>query len=64
MIARTNAIGGATAFPAAISIPEEMIRDLLPLGMSGNATAFAENAGVIGLLAFILVWISAYTAYL
>jgi hypothetical protein len=32
--------------------------------MSGNATAFAANAGVIGLLASILVWVSAYTAYL
>jgi hypothetical protein len=32
--------------------------------MTGNATAFSEKAGVIGLLATILVWISAYTAYL
>jgi multidrug resistance efflux pump len=64
MIARTNAIGGATTFPVAISIPDGMSRDSLRLGMSGNATAFAENAGVIGLLASILVWISAYTAYL
>jgi hypothetical protein len=29
-----------------------------------NATAFAQNAGVIGLLASILAWVSAYTAYL
>jgi multidrug resistance efflux pump len=64
MIARTNAIGGATTFPVAISIPDGMSRDSLRLGMSGNATAFAGNAGVIGLLASILVWISAYTAYL
>jgi multidrug resistance efflux pump len=63
-LARTNAIGGTTVFPATISIPEEMTRESLRLGMSGNATAFAENAGVIGLLASILVWISAYTAYL
>jgi multidrug resistance efflux pump len=63
-LARTTALGGTSAFPAEISIPEEMSRESLRLGMSGNATAFAGNAGVIGLLASILVWISAYTAYL
>jgi multidrug resistance efflux pump len=63
-LARTNALGGATAFPAVISIPEEMSHESLRLGMSGSATAFADNAGVIGLLASILVWISAYAAYL
>jgi multidrug resistance efflux pump len=63
-LARTNTLGGTSAFPAEISVPDEMSRDSLRLGMSGNATAFADNAGVIGLLASILVWISAYTAYL
>jgi hypothetical protein len=63
-LARTNALGGATAFPAVISIPEDMSRDSLRLGMSGRVTAFSSNAGVIGLLASILVWISSYTAYL
>jgi multidrug resistance efflux pump len=63
-LARTNALGGATVFPAVISIPEEMGRESLRLGMSGSATAFASNAGVIGLLAYILVWVSSYTAYL
>jgi multidrug resistance efflux pump len=63
-LARTNAIGGASAFPAVISIPDEMSRDSLRLGMSGSATAFAANAGVIGLLASFLVWVSSYTAYL
>ncbi|XSC44769.1 HlyD family secretion protein [Bradyrhizobium sp. RDT10] len=63
-LARTTAIGGATVFPAVISIPNEMSRDSLRLGMSGSATAFAANAGVIGLLASILVWVSSYTAYL
>ncbi|MDE5458324.1 biotin/lipoyl-binding protein [Bradyrhizobium sp. CSA112] len=63
-LARTNAIGGASVFPAVISIPDEMSRDSLRLGMSGSATAFAANAGVIGLLASILVWVSSYTAYL
>lgn len=63
-LARTTALGGATAFPAVISIPDGMDRDSLRLGMSGSATAFASNAGVIGLLASILVWVSSYTAYL
>jgi hypothetical protein len=63
-LARTNAIGGAAAFPAVISIPDKISRDSLRLGMAGSATAFAANAGVIGLLASILVWVNAYTAYL
>jgi multidrug resistance efflux pump len=63
-LARTTALGGTSAFPAEISVPDEMSRDSLRLGMSGSATAFAENAGAIGLLASILVWVSAYTAYL
>jgi multidrug resistance efflux pump len=63
-LARTNALGGATVFPAEISIPDGMSRESLRLGMSGSATAFADNAGVVGLLASILVWISSYTAYL
>jgi multidrug resistance efflux pump len=63
-LARTNAIGGATTFPAVISIPDGMSRESLRLGMSGSATAFSAKAGVIGLLASILVWISSYTAYL
>lgn len=63
-LARTTALGGTSAFPAEIAIPDGMNRDSLRLGMSGSATAFAANAGVIGLLASILVWISSYTAYL
>ena len=63
-LARTNALGGAQVFPAVISIPNEIDRDSLRLGMSGGVTAFASNAGVIGLLASILVWISSYMAYL
>jgi multidrug resistance efflux pump len=61
-LARTTSFGGATVFPAEISIPDGMSRESLRLGMSGSATAFAENAGVIGLLASILVWVSSYTA--
>lgn len=63
-LAKTSALGGATVFPAVLSIPDDMSRDSLRLGMSGSATAFSPHAGVIGLLASILVWISSYTAYL
>ena len=63
-LARTNAIGGTSVFPAAISIPADVDPHRLRLGMSGTATVFAENAGVIGLIASILIWVSSYTAYL
>jgi multidrug resistance efflux pump len=63
-LARTSAIGGATAFPALVSIPDEMNRDSLRLGMSGTTTAFSPKAGVIGLLSSIIMWIKSYTAYL
>ena len=63
-LARPNAIGGTTAFPAVISIPPQLDQENLRLGVSGTATVDAENAGVIGLIAWILLWVSAYTAYL
>jgi multidrug resistance efflux pump len=63
-IARVGSIGGANAYPAVIAIPKDIDRTQLRIGMPGTATAFAEKAGVIGLLASILVWISSYTAYL
>src|SRR5207253_10207423 len=44
-LARTTALGGSTAFAAEISVPDEMSRDSLRLGMSGSATTFAEKAG-------------------
>jgi len=63
-LAETSALGGATVFPAVISIPDDMSRDSLRLGMSGSATAFSPKGGLIGLLASILVWVSSNTAYL
>ncbi|MBE0691417.1 MAG: HlyD family secretion protein, partial [Anaerolineae bacterium] len=63
-LARVGSIGGAKAYPAAISIPKTIDRSQLRLGMPGTATVFAENAGVIGLLMSILVWVGSYTAYL
>ncbi|MFQ3459074.1 biotin/lipoyl-binding protein [Bradyrhizobium sp. UFLA01-814] len=63
-LARVGSIGGAKVYPAAISIPRTINRSQLRLGMPGTATVFADNAGVIGLLMSILVWISSYIAYL
>jgi hypothetical protein len=64
MLAKSDAVSGAKTYPARISIPDDLDRVQLRLGMPGTATAFADNAGVIGLLTSILVWISSYTAYL
>jgi multidrug resistance efflux pump len=64
MLAKSGAVGGAKIYPALISIPDDLDQAQLRLGMPGSATVFADNAGVIGLLMSILVWISSYTAYL
>ena len=64
MLAKVGSIGGAKEFPAVISIPENLDRDILRLGTPGTATVFSDKAGAIGLLAWILIWISSYTAYL
>jgi multidrug resistance efflux pump len=63
-LARTTAIGGATTFPAEISIPAGVDRGSLRLGISGTATVFAKDAGVIGIIAWVLLWVSSYLAYL
>jgi hypothetical protein len=47
---------------ATISILQDIGRGTLRLGMSGKATVFADDAGVIGLIAWI--WIGSFTAYL
>jgi multidrug resistance efflux pump len=63
-LARAGAISGVKAYPAVISIPDAVSREQLRLGMPGTATVFAANAGVIGTIASILIWINSYTAYL
>jgi len=61
---RCGSIGGAKTYPATISLPNDMDREQLRRGMPGTATVFADDAGVIGILTSILVWVSSYTAYL
>ncbi|MVT69712.1 biotin/lipoyl-binding protein [Bradyrhizobium pachyrhizi] len=63
-LAKVGSISGAKAYPAVISVPKDIDLSQLRLGMPGTATVFAENAGVIGLIMSILVWVSSYTAYL
>ncbi len=63
-MARAGSIRGAKTYPAVISLPKDIDRNQLRLGMPGTATVFAENAGVIGLIMSILVWVSSYAAYL
>lgn len=63
-LARVGSIGGAKTYPATISVPDSIDPHQLRLGMPGTATVFAKDAGVIGILMSILVWISSYTAYL
>ena len=54
----------ADVYPAAISVPTDLDREQLRLGMPGKATVFSESAGLIGLIRLILVLGSAYTAYM
>jgi multidrug resistance efflux pump len=63
-LARTEMVGTSTTYPASINLPKDVDPDLLRLGMVGTATAFSDNAGPIGLLATILLWVKAYAAYL
>lgn len=63
-LARIGSIGGTNAYPAVISLPKDADATLLRLGTSGGATVFSETAGVIGLIAHILLWVQSYVAYL
>jgi multidrug resistance efflux pump len=62
--AQVSTTGGVDVYPAAISVPTDLDREQLRLGMPGKATVFSEGAGIIGLIRLILVWGSAYTAYI
>ncbi|MGJ5037473.1 HlyD family secretion protein [Bradyrhizobium sp. HKCCYLRH3059] len=63
-LARVGSIGGAQGYPATISLPDNLDKTRLRLGMPGSAWAIAANAGPIGMITSILVWISSYLAYL
>jgi len=63
-LVRSSSVRGANSYPAVISIPVGFDNAALRLGMPGTATVFSANAGVIGLIKDILIWIDSYTAYL
>jgi multidrug resistance efflux pump len=63
-LARSGSLSGASSYPALISVPDTLDKGKLKIGMPGSATAFSPSAGPIGMLMSILVWVSAYTAYL
>jgi multidrug resistance efflux pump len=61
-LARAETVGTSTTYPA--RIPANLDRDMLRLGMVGTATTFSDRAGPIGILANILLWVTAYAMYL
>lgn len=63
-LARSEAVGTSSTYPALIDIPKDMDPELLRLRMVGTATVISDKAGPIGILATILVWVKAYAAYL
>jgi multidrug resistance efflux pump len=63
-LARPEMIGTSTMYPASIAMPRNITPEMVRLGMVGTATAFSDHAGVIGVLATILLWLKAYVAYL
>jgi multidrug resistance efflux pump len=63
-LARAESIGTSTDYPALINIPAGIDRNMLRLGMVGTATVISDDAGPIGILANVLLWVTAYALYL
>jgi multidrug resistance efflux pump len=64
ILARAESIGTSMDHPALINIPADMDPHMLRLGMVGSATVISDDAGPIGILANILLWVTAYALYL
>ncbi len=60
ILARAESIGISTDYPALINMPADVDRNMLRLGMVGSATVISDDAGPIGILANILLWVTAY----
>jgi multidrug resistance efflux pump len=63
-LARPETIGTTTSYPARIEVPTDLDRDTLRLGMVGSASVISDDAGPIGVVANILLWVTAYVLYL
>ena len=63
-LASIGSMGITTEYPVGFAIPQNASRDLIRPGMSGTATVFSRSAGPIGLISSVLLWVSAYMAYL
>ncbi len=57
-------VGSTSELLVVIKWPENVSASDSVLGSIGSATVFGENAGAMGILAKILLWIKAYVAYL
>jgi multidrug resistance efflux pump len=64
ILARAESIGTSMDYPVLVDVPAYMDRNMLRLGMVGTATVISEDAGAIGLLANILLWVTAHALYL
>jgi multidrug resistance efflux pump len=64
ILARAESVGTSTDYPALINVPAEIDRNMLRLGMVGTAAVISDDAGPIGILANILLWVTACALYL
>lgn len=63
-IGRVSSAVFTMEYPVNITVPKDLDPAELRLGMAGQATAFSDHAGPIGLIATILLFVKAYALYL
>lgn len=57
-------LGNGDEYAVRIKPPAALRREDMRVGMAGSATIFTDEAGAIGILAQVLLWIGALTSYL
>ena len=45
-------------YPVVISIPEDFPQELLKVELAASVTIYTEGAGVVGIVAVVLQWVS------